>query len=53
MTIIEMMLTMQGTDTKKISDLMLEDPKVLLLPQNLYVEKCDLPPATSIPLENL
>ena len=30
----------QGTDTKKISDTTLEELKVLLLPQNLYVEKC-------------
>ena len=44
-------IILQGTDTKKISDHMLEDLKVLLLPQNLYVEKCDQPPATSIPLE--
>ena len=31
-------LIIQGTDSKKISDPMLEDLKVLLLPQNLYVD---------------
>ena len=41
----------QGMDTKKISDRTLEDLKVLLVPQNLHLEKCDKPPATSRPLE--